>query len=198
MMGEVYERASEVVVWLGLEDPHSTFAFTSVQDMGEANIITQEGTTDARRAFEQGTQAESAQKPIARSKAGLDTLLGSFDVRAIADAAIVMLTRPWWHRVWVIQELVLAQRAILRCSPLALPWNSFDYNCESCFSLRIIYSNNQISPTLTFIFTETYLLTEHVPRRSIGFSTTLFRLLRTLMLSVPHKHRTQKIVFMHC
>lgn len=38
------------------------------------------------------------------------------------EAISKLLNRPWWQRVWVVQEFVLAQEAILMCGKDALNW----------------------------------------------------------------------------
>ena len=37
-----------------------------------------------------------------------------------------LLDRPWWRRVWVVQEAVLAREIIIQCGPDPIPWDSID------------------------------------------------------------------------
>lgn len=37
----------------------------------------------------------------------------------------IALSRPWWRRVWTLQEIVLAQKPVLFCGDQALPWSCF-------------------------------------------------------------------------
>ncbi|KLU91979.1 hypothetical protein MAPG_10926 [Magnaporthiopsis poae ATCC 64411] len=42
-----------------------------------------------------------------------------------SEGYIKILSRPWWQRVWVLQELLLANKAILHCGPHSVDWKLF-------------------------------------------------------------------------
>jgi hypothetical protein len=178
MMGDIYERASEVIVWLGLEDSHCTFAFTSIQAISDASILTQDELLSATWTSQEGNQAAAEQKYIARGKAGLSALLGSFDFHAIVEAVQFILERPWWHRVWVIQELVLAQRAVLQCGRLVLSWNNFAYFLNFCDLFRFCYPNDSLISALMQINGLTAPLTNASWLRKAGNPITMLNLLQ--------------------
>ena len=37
-----------------------------------------------------------------------------------------LFARPWWHRVWVMQEVILAKRAIIHCGNVAVAWSDVE------------------------------------------------------------------------
>ncbi|KAF3765070.1 hypothetical protein M406DRAFT_242811, partial [Cryphonectria parasitica EP155] len=47
--------------------------------------------------------------------------IGYGDVRVISQ----ILKNPWWTRVWVIQELVLARQVVMCCGPHSITWDNF-------------------------------------------------------------------------
>jgi hypothetical protein len=49
-------------------------------------------------------------------------------------AVVEMLLKPWWGRVWVIQEVASARRAILQCGKFNLPW------AKMALIIEILYS----------------------------------------------------------
>ncbi|KAI1426828.1 heterokaryon incompatibility protein-domain-containing protein [Xylaria sp. FL1777] len=46
-----------------------------------------------------------------------------------------LLSRPWWKRVWVVQELVLAKKAILCCESDEIAWEDFCSIVDQCVSM---------------------------------------------------------------
>ncbi|KAI1328445.1 heterokaryon incompatibility protein-domain-containing protein [Xylariaceae sp. FL0255] len=41
------------------------------------------------------------------------------------EAFVKLLDRPWWSRVWVLQEVILARNVTLRCGPRSAAWIYF-------------------------------------------------------------------------
>lgn len=98
-MGDIYRRASDVIVWLGIDDSHATFAIECIHDMYNANILTHRELLAAVQALNHADQTVPEHNSITRGKAGLDTLLRSFDFQVIAKVVEISLKRPWWHRI---------------------------------------------------------------------------------------------------
>lgn len=42
-----------------------------------------------------------------------------------------LLDRPWWKRVWIVQEVALAQKAVVMCGGDAVPWEKIKKVLES-------------------------------------------------------------------
>lgn len=43
----------------------------------------------------------------------------------LIESFIKLLARPWWKRVWVLQEVILARKLILHCGPESVDWQIF-------------------------------------------------------------------------
>ncbi|GIK05563.1 hypothetical protein Aspvir_009676 [Aspergillus viridinutans] len=41
------------------------------------------------------------------------------------EAFVTLLRRPWWRRVWVLQEAILAKKITLHCGPRSMDWPIF-------------------------------------------------------------------------
>jgi Heterokaryon incompatibility protein (HET) len=106
-MQEIYAGAQEVVVWLGPADSTIELAGSFVHDLckhlNDLGIfdLSHYTAADLDRALEKVTTQFHRQKWL---------------------AVVEILLKPWWGRVWVIQELASAPRAILQSGNLSLPW----------------------------------------------------------------------------
>ncbi len=110
-MRDIYTFANTVEVWLGLADDDDRAAMALVKKMGAI-------VSDPEEPLAQGFDKEY-------ELAFLEIFEGTEpeEIRAISQ----LFKRPWWTRVWVVQELTLAnqQAAIVRCGEAAGPWLSF-------------------------------------------------------------------------
>ena len=93
LMGRIYTSADEVVVWLGKDDHQMIKA-----DLGMATI----------RAFGEDSRLHWDQE---REQGIEKNLLDSVHIASLCD----LLQRPWWDRVWTVQELVLGRCTSFVC-----------------------------------------------------------------------------------
>jgi hypothetical protein len=92
-MGAIYSQAEEVVVWLGKEAEDSGLAIHTITSWANLHNIQDDDLHD---------------------RALLERRRELLDPKAVA--AIVKLTnRPWFTRLWVFQELVLAKVGVVVC-----------------------------------------------------------------------------------
>lgn len=94
-MTEIYSQAEDVVIWLGAEEDDSTLAFENIRTatwFAAASV-------SAEHLFVDLNGVEVQQEPDSRTW------------RAIGR----LFCRPWFHRMWVIQELLLAKKGGLVC-----------------------------------------------------------------------------------
>lgn len=49
-----------------------------------------------------------------------------------------ILRRPYWRRVWVVQELAMASHIDVYCGSDRIPWDSIDTTCKCCQSRSFI------------------------------------------------------------
>lgn len=100
MMGNVYARAKQVLVWLGPEENDSDHAMELLQYLGER--VDADPTTGTLRLSDLGRgEPELADRNVVLP----------FDERALHSIAH-LLTRPWFERLWVRQEV--SQKSIPR------------------------------------------------------------------------------------
>ena len=112
MMAQIYRNATRTVVWLGPSGKGSRQALrtlkilkqqhadhTSQSTLGENKIATQPAVEDA---------VDIPQHPRA--------------VEELRDDVSSLFARPYFNRVWVVQELALARGATVVCGLDTLPW----------------------------------------------------------------------------
>lgn len=100
MMRDIYESAKQVIVWLGEEHEDSYYAICLIQMW-------------ATTAFQSDQQLSGfdSKHPTA-FKAQSWSVLEKF------------FQRPWWKRVWVYQEFVVAQTAVFVCGSDRFHWKT--------------------------------------------------------------------------
>jgi hypothetical protein len=109
-MANVYRLASRVVVWLGLESDSSTLAMDKLGELSSSV------TVDWRTfALTPGDAAESH---------WADTMVSLPFTEEELCAIESLFSRSWFVRLWVIQEVKLAQEAVVVCGHASLPWKA--------------------------------------------------------------------------
>jgi hypothetical protein len=95
LMGEIYKKASKTLIWLGEHEHASRLA------MDLLNSVTEENLRDM-------LEDKSESKPIEQAWVAL---------RALFE-------RPYWSRVWILQEVVLSRPSYLICGDSMCSWDS--------------------------------------------------------------------------
>ncbi|KAL9619800.1 MAG: hypothetical protein Q9160_005636 [Pyrenula sp. 1 TL-2023] len=103
LMGEIYSRTEETLIWLGEEDDQTELAFSFMEKL-DAWLF---GQKDFNRLVR--STPEDAPEWMA--------------LRSLID-------RPWFSRSWVFQELVLAQQAQIVCGPYTVSAQKFGAICS--------------------------------------------------------------------
>ncbi|KAM6519042.1 hypothetical protein FALCPG4_012696 [Fusarium falciforme] len=113
LMTNIFQSAARVYIWLGEEEDESDIAIQFLERI----------------------------TPIASAEMdGQDPKhLPNIDFPKVEDPTWSILTklleRKWFRRVWVAQELVLAQEAIVVCGSHQMPWDTFHAAVELCFAV---------------------------------------------------------------
>ena len=102
LMRSIYQEASFVTMWLGEEQDDSRLAMSSIETWGKAFSAAQRTPDDRSRVA-----------------AALATVHEPFDGSSW-KAIRKFLHRPYWTRIWIVQEVALAQRALLVCGESTL------------------------------------------------------------------------------
>ncbi|KAK0711793.1 heterokaryon incompatibility protein-domain-containing protein [Lasiosphaeris hirsuta] len=111
MMGVVYENAARVRVWLGEE------IGIEVELMRTFDIINQlfDELFVERRLLERGASAIEIQSHWAREE-----LSRQIEWPKLAE----LVDRAWFHRTWIIQEIVNAREITVHIGQFKLPWEN--------------------------------------------------------------------------
>ncbi|KAK1967601.1 HET-domain-containing protein, partial [Colletotrichum sublineola] len=113
IMCDIYRRASHVVVWLGTEGDDSKLSIAALRHLGEQAVYTERGAWR--------TNPPGCSNPeLARASVALP-----YDDRTWAGIA-QLLRRPWFERLWVWQEVRLAdERSFMLCGPDSISLSLF-------------------------------------------------------------------------
>jgi hypothetical protein len=111
LMRLIYQKARRVVVWLGEEADLSDVLEQFIPRIHLAQEK-QEAAGDKRHLLQM--------KAADREK---------YDLPSLRDpgyrAMLYIACRPWFNRVWIVQELALARDAVIHCGGWSLPWDLF-------------------------------------------------------------------------
>jgi hypothetical protein len=103
-MRRIYYQAEHVIVWLGVAEDDSDFLLDNIETFVEWGLkVRYYGFTPDQEEY----------KLLNLPPDNLCLTLGRF------------LARPWFHRVWVVQEMILAKEAVLVCGNRFVEWNTF-------------------------------------------------------------------------
>jgi len=138
-MGEIYSQANSVIFWLGDPTPETNFLMTSLMRLQQAS--TQEACNewpvndkrwgilwrktsqllrvDAPPAVDSDDRRWQLQwREVARS---LPNHIGHTSaIDCLRQALFDLFSRPWWKRVWVLQEVAKAKAAVVTCGALSI------------------------------------------------------------------------------
>lgn len=99
LMGKIYTRAERVVAWLGEETFDSGMALDFIPHLTEV--------------------AEVDTESIWLSHLERDDFLRQM------MSLVHLFSRPWWKRMWIIQEVALAPDVLVLCGSRHVPWSTF-------------------------------------------------------------------------
>lgn len=116
MMGSIFRFASRVVAWLGPEDETSRRAMDFMRDIGSQVNVSFRGAELSPASGAADPALGDMQVP----------LLGPHD-GDVAECLLALLGRTWFSRLWVLQEILLADpaRAVVLCGRDTVPWLTF-------------------------------------------------------------------------
>lgn len=101
IMRNIYQQAMFVTMWLGVEQDDSDLAMLMIEAWGRAYYNTDNDLNSKGKAA-----------------AALAMLKDPFD-EAVWKAITLFLQRPYWKRIWIVQEVALSQQAIIICGDAA-------------------------------------------------------------------------------
>lgn len=175
LMGEIYGNAVEVTAWLGETTDDSDLAMTFLSQWVDAGLLGwlrrkqfKDNISASTEEERERKMAEFERTPDMRDliRNSLNKILHPFEIhewRALAE----LVRRPYWKRIWIIQELTLARKVTLRCGqagcsyhsvqPMAsLMWECRIHNVLVCYgvedfetvTLHILEVHSRLLPTI--------------------------------------------------
>lgn len=126
-MGKIFNTAAETIIWLGPSSKDSDLAFQSLSELSLASVAVQVcGSISSWSLF---PFDEASCNPTTRAVlAELDKILIDLKGNGSAklSAIISLYEKPWFRRVWVIQERVLSRNCVVYCgSSGRMAWRDF-------------------------------------------------------------------------
>ena len=127
LMAEIYARAENVLVWLGVEDDITASAISCLESLARLRNVSFDELTleeiDASIGFRPWNSNKNDRTYIPHDH------WRSFK-RLLCE-------RPWFRRVWVYQEIAMAHRATVICGIHAIDWDILYTACNTIHALNI-------------------------------------------------------------
>ena len=120
-MGSIYAEAANVLIWLGEVDEFTDDAMTALEMIA---------TIDPARYSEVSMIDWGARTTVLKDKGLVDWT----STWAHWLGLEVLLNRPWFTRVWVIQEAVVNDNNIILCGDKVLPWTLLAKSLDFLYS----------------------------------------------------------------
>ncbi|KAH7408028.1 heterokaryon incompatibility protein-domain-containing protein [Cadophora sp. MPI-SDFR-AT-0126] len=114
LMGRIYRQAKTVLCWIGEEKQNTHNAFRLIASIAAALHI------KIPMTVETWVRSESEAPEIVLDEDLVDEVQGDGWL-----AVVDVFTRPYFGRIWVVQEIVLSQAATIICGSNRIPWGDF-------------------------------------------------------------------------
>ncbi|KAK1780230.1 heterokaryon incompatibility protein-domain-containing protein, partial [Copromyces sp. CBS 386.78] len=116
-MGDIFRRAQRVVAWLGPDEKNSGHALKALEYLGKQVVYTRRyAIIGAPEATEPQWYQRETELPYNGE---------------IWMAIVHLLSRQWFYRQWIVQEVQLSEDAILCCGQSSINWTYFRYALTS-------------------------------------------------------------------
>lgn len=159
MMRDIYESATEVLVWLGeqgtgelglawLKSQYDVLKY-ALNSTG-LDIMDQE---DPQVSHVIDYLAELVGQRHAKESFGIPEFLRQWE--GFND----LVSSPWWNRCWIAQELIVARNAIMTFGRVAMPWNEFKIAYKIIVVIFMTIAQEQMSQDPDKLITEQERLT---------------------------------------
>jgi hypothetical protein len=116
-MRQIYEQAEQVLIWLGEPGDGGTvgmksFATSHASLSNNISIWKMQRKNGIGRSIKESWAAGAVGE--------VETTFQEAEAGEVAQ----LLDRPWWQRVWIVQEVVLAKKAVIMCGSDEVSWES--------------------------------------------------------------------------
>lgn len=129
LMKEIYTAAIQTIIWLGPTEKESDAIMEFLADVGkEAHDF---GLLEIKLAEFQNWSEESEKNDRLRPiNNGLNALLKRVGATIPLRPFASLIARPWFYRVWVVQEVALGREVEFKCGEKII---SYDHLHAACF-----------------------------------------------------------------
>lgn len=121
-MRQIYKKAKQVIVWLGFEDDTTALAVTTMQNVFESYCSVWYGPASKdvwlRKLVSDDNSWQSFRKHMVKKVSPQ----WPGDPKICANALQIFFRRPWFYRVWVIQEVRGCPNVIVQVGRTAVAW----------------------------------------------------------------------------
>ena len=118
IMYKIYSMATEVIVWLGVESEHSDLAIKLIKFFGQFLYNAGAENLDLYMYHREVQENIEEKETEVWTAAERQVLLIPEAWTAVAR----LVKRPWWTRLWIVQEVALAQNAKVVCGDMHMSW----------------------------------------------------------------------------
>lgn len=125
-MGDIYKGASEVIIWLGQAKPEHSKIWNQLKELGE---FAAEEPLEMNFDHLVDVEETNTRAPwFLNMNLGLKKVLSQITIgynnydKLLIEPLLCLLTRPWWSRIWVVQESILANLARVVWGPNEMYW----------------------------------------------------------------------------
>ncbi|PVH81799.1 hypothetical protein DL98DRAFT_653724 [Cadophora sp. DSE1049] len=114
LMGRIYRQAKTVLCWIGEEKQKTHNAFRLIKSIAASLHI--KVPVDIETFVRSGAEVPE----VVLDEDLVDEVQGDGWL-----AVVDVFTRPYFGRIWVVQEIVLSQAAVIICGSNRIPWGDF-------------------------------------------------------------------------
>ncbi|KAI1422531.1 HET-domain-containing protein [Xylaria sp. FL1777] len=112
LMGDIYSSCRRVIIWIGEHDALTEYAFRGITYMASRSKA---GEKINYYDWKYVQRSKDCDGIVPRKPVNLDAMVSG-------AAFSALFSRPWFRRVWVIQEVVLPAEAIVVCGKFQIDW----------------------------------------------------------------------------
>lgn len=124
-MGRIYHTAQETIIWLGDASSDSDLAIESLTKLSvSSNAILSSGIRSwSEVPFDRAQSNPLTRLVLSELKESLSELQENNSAKLMAITSLYK--RPWFRRVWVLQERALSCHCVVYCGKAQISWHKF-------------------------------------------------------------------------
>ena len=121
IMGEIYERAINVLIWLGEGDARSDL---DMKRLNELAALAAWSPDQVQARYQELQQSRYLEYSAGYHTDGVPrTVLFPESLTGFRNPTASITNRSWFNRIWTLQEIVLARHAVLICGSESISWD---------------------------------------------------------------------------